>query len=39
MAAAGALALAFRACFLLYGKKNRLFSKKIAATCVKPVKL
>jgi SAM-dependent methyltransferase len=36
MAAAGALALLFRACFLLYGKKNRLFSKKIAATCVKP---
>jgi SAM-dependent methyltransferase len=39
MAAAGALALCFRACFLLYGKKNRLFSKKIAATCVKPGKL
>lgn len=39
MAAAGALALVFRACFLLYGKKNRLFSKKIAATCVKPGKL
>jgi SAM-dependent methyltransferase len=36
MAAAGALALLFRACFLLYGKKNRLFSKKIAATCLKP---
>jgi SAM-dependent methyltransferase len=36
MAAAGTLALLFRACFLLYGKKNRLFSKKIAATCVKP---
>jgi SAM-dependent methyltransferase len=39
MAAAGALALVFRACFLLYGKNNRLFSKKIAATCVKPGKL
>jgi hypothetical protein len=32
MAAAGALALLFRACFLLYGKKNTLFNKKIAAT-------
>lgn len=36
MAAAGALALLFRACFLLYGKKNRLFGKKIAATCLRP---
>lgn len=36
MAAAGALALLFRCCFLLYGKKNRLFSKKIAATCLRP---
>jgi SAM-dependent methyltransferase len=36
MAAAGALALLFRGCFLLYGKKNRLFSKKIAATCLRP---
>jgi hypothetical protein len=39
MAAAGVLALMFRACFMLCGKKNGLFSKKIAATCVKPSKL
>ena len=36
MAAAAGLSLVFRACFLLYGKKNRLFGKKIAATCVRP---
>ena len=36
MAAAGGLSLLFRACFLLYGKKNRLFAKKIAATCLRP---
>jgi SAM-dependent methyltransferase len=35
MAAAKALSLLFRACFLLYGKKNRLFGKKIAATCLR----
>ncbi len=29
------LSLIFRACFLLYGKKNRIFSKKIAAVCRK----
>jgi hypothetical protein len=39
MAAADWLALMFRVCFLLYGKKNRMISKKIAATCVKPAKL
>lgn len=36
LAAATALNIAFRACFLLYGKKNKLFHKKIAATGVKP---
>ena len=36
MAAAGLLKLLFRACYVLYGKKNRLFSKKIAAACVRP---
>jgi len=36
MAVAAGLSLLFRACFLLYGKKNRLFGKKIAATCVRP---
>jgi SAM-dependent methyltransferase len=35
LAAAKALSLLFRACFLLYGKKNRLFGKKIAATCLR----
>jgi hypothetical protein len=39
MAAAGLLALTCRACFRLYGNKNRLFSKKIAANCGKPGKL
>jgi cyclopropane fatty-acyl-phospholipid synthase-like methyltransferase len=28
--------LLFRACFVLYGKSNRLFTKKIGATCRKP---
>jgi len=36
MAVAAGLSLLFRACFLLYGKKNRLFSKKIAATAIRP---
>lgn len=36
MAAAGALKLVFRACYILYGKNNKLFAKKIAATCVRP---
>jgi hypothetical protein len=30
------LNLMFRACFILYGKNNKLFSKKIAATGVRP---
>jgi SAM-dependent methyltransferase len=38
MAASGALSLFFRACFLLYGKKNKLFGKKIAATCLRPAR-
>lgn len=33
MAIAGALHIAFRLCFILYGKKNRMFTKKIAAVC------
>lgn len=36
MAAAAALKLLFRACYILYGKNNKLFCKKIAATCVRP---
>jgi len=36
MAAARGLSLLFRACFMLYGKKNRLFGKKIAASCLRP---
>ena len=36
MAVARTLALLFRVCFLMYGKKNRLFSKKIAAACLRP---
>ena len=35
MAAAAALKLFFRACYILYGKNNKLFSKKIAATGVR----
>lgn len=31
----GSLSAAFRICFMLYGKSNRLFSKKIAAVCRK----
>jgi SAM-dependent methyltransferase len=34
--AAGALTLLFRAAFVLYGKRNRFFTKKIAAVCKKP---
>ena len=30
------LSLLFRACFVLYGKSNRLFTKKIGACCRKP---
>jgi hypothetical protein len=36
LAAAGGLSLLFRACFLLHGKKHRLFGKKIAAPCLRP---
>ena len=35
MAVAGSLSLLFRACFMLYGKKNRLFAKKIGASCIR----
>lgn len=35
MAAAAFLKLCFRACYILYGKNNKLFSKKIAATCIR----
>ncbi|MBS0614738.1 MAG: hypothetical protein JSS24_16345, partial [Proteobacteria bacterium] len=36
MAAAATLKLMFRACYILYGKNNKLFSKKIAASCIRP---
>lgn len=36
-AASSLMNLAFRAAFILYGKSNRLWSKKIAATCARPV--
>ncbi len=36
MALAGFLSLCFRAAFLLYGKSNRIFTKKIAAIATKP---
>ena len=36
MGVAALLRIVFRACYILYGKNNRLFSKKIAATCVRP---
>jgi hypothetical protein len=29
--------LFFRACFILYGKHNKIFTKKIAASAVKPL--
>jgi SAM-dependent methyltransferase len=35
-AAAGLLTLLFRAAFVLYGKSNKVFTKKIAAACRKP---
>jgi SAM-dependent methyltransferase len=35
-AASALLSAFFRACYLLYGKKNKLFGKKIAATCIVP---
>jgi hypothetical protein len=34
-AASSMLSLLFRAFFVLYGKENRIFTKKIAATCRK----
>jgi len=34
--AATLLTLCFRAAFILYGKSNRIFTKKIAAVCRKP---
>ncbi|QBQ54404.1 class I SAM-dependent methyltransferase [Nitrosococcus wardiae] len=34
--ASALLSLFFRVCFILYGKSNKLFTKKIAATCQKP---
>jgi SAM-dependent methyltransferase len=37
MAASWLLATTFRAIFMLYGKKNRLFGKKIGASGVRPV--
>ena len=33
---AWALSVFFRATYILYGKKNRLFTKKIGAACLKP---
>lgn len=39
MAAAGLLSFFFRASFKLYGKFNRVFTKKIAAVCIKPVSI
>jgi SAM-dependent methyltransferase len=36
MAAAALLKVLFRVCYVLYGKNNKLFSKKIAATSVRP---
>jgi SAM-dependent methyltransferase len=35
MAVAALLKMSFRACYILYGKNNKLFSKKIAASAVK----
>jgi SAM-dependent methyltransferase len=37
MAAAWLLSAFFRACFILYGKKNKIFTKKFAAVCRKPM--
>jgi len=36
MAAAAVLKIFFRFCYILYGKNNKLFSKKIAATGIRP---
>lgn len=38
MAVAWGLSVFFRACFILYGKKNKIFTKKFAAVCHKPQK-
>jgi SAM-dependent methyltransferase len=38
MAASALLSLGFRACYLLYGKKNKLFHKKIAAAALRPAR-
>jgi SAM-dependent methyltransferase len=37
LVAAATLKIIFRACYILYGKNNKLFSKKIAATCIRPL--
>lgn len=37
MAIAGLLTFLFRCCFVLYGKTNRIFEKKIGAACRKPL--
>lgn len=36
-AAAAVLSVLFRACFILYGKSNKIFTKKIGAVCRKPL--
>ncbi len=36
LAASGVLHFMFRALFIMYGKENKLFTKKIGAACVKP---
>jgi SAM-dependent methyltransferase len=37
MAVSGMLSLTFRGLFMLYGKRNKLFGKKIAASALRPV--
>jgi hypothetical protein len=37
-ALASAMNLFFRAAFVLYGKSNKLFTKKIAAVAIKPIR-
>lgn len=39
MAVAGLLTVLFRCCFVLYGKKNRIFEKKIGGACRTPVEV
>ena len=36
LAASGVMTLFFRACFIMYGKSNKLFTKKIGVVCQKP---